>query len=558
MSALAHPFDAWLDAFLVTFFRQNPVDATFIGVHAHDHELPDCSPEGIERAKDEWRGLRERLDAIPSDGLSVAQRHDRRLAAGFIEIRLWELGSGHFAKGNPSYHTGEAIFGIIGLFQRDAEPVADRVAAAVARMRALPNFLTQARSNLAGAPTAWTERAMRESRSALIYFGTGLHVLAAERSISDPAFLAAADGAHAAFAEHLDWLEGTLLTNPNEDYACGRDAFERYLTAGHCLPPEQDADRVLATAQEAMAAAQAELASRAAAIDPRKGWQALLAGLADLHPTAEDYYAAYGRVWQEAKGAAVAADLVTWPDFPIEFVPFPASDRDAAAGLYYLFYRCPPALGYHDTHRYLVTPVEPDMAPEEQERRLRATNDGVIKLNHVVHHGGLGHHVQNWNAFRAESRIGQIAGTDAASRISFFCGGTLVEGWACYATDLAEEIGFLTPLEALSQQQSRVRMAARAIADVSIHTGQMSLAEAAAFYEREAGMSAAAAHGESVKNSMFPGAAMMYLSGTSAIHALRQNLAARDGAAFSLRDFHDRVLSYGAIPVTLIAEEMLA
>jgi uncharacterized protein (DUF885 family) len=558
MAQSPHPFDAWLDDFLATFFRQNPVDATFIGMHDHDHELPDCSPEGIERAKDEWRGLQERLSQIPTDGLTAAQRIDHRLATGFIEIRLWELDSGHFAKGNPSYYTGEAIFGIIALFQRDAEPFADRVAAAIDRMRAIPGFLTLARNNLASAPTAWTERAMRECRSALIYFGAGLRNLPAERSISDSAFLAAADGAHAAFTAHLSWLEGTLLTNPNEDYACGRDAFERYLTAGHCLPSEQNADWVLATAQQAMQAAQAELEARAAAIDPNKSWQELLAGLADLHPSAEDYYATYGRVWQEAKDAAVAADLVTWPDFPIEFVPFPASDRDAAAGLYYLFYRCPPALGYHDTHRYLVTPVEPDMAAEEQERRLRATNDSVIKLNHVVHHGGLGHHVQNWNAFRAESRIGQIAGTDAASRIAFFCAGTLVEGWACYATDLAEEIGFLTPLEALSEQQSRARMAARAIADVSIHTGQMTLAEAAAFYEREAGMSPAAAHGESVKNSMFPGAAMMYLSGTSAIHALREKIVAREGAAFNLRDFHDRFLGYGAVPVALIAEEMLS
>ena len=86
----------------------------------------------------------------------------------------------------------------------------------------------------------------------------------------------------------------------------------------------------------------------------------------------------------------------------------------------------------------------------------------------------------------------------------------------------------------------------------------MTLAEAATFYEREAGMSAAAAHGEAVKNSMFPGAAMMYLSGTSAIHALRQRVAAREGSSFNLRDFHDRFLSYGAVPVALIADEMLA
>jgi uncharacterized protein (DUF885 family) len=83
------------------------------------------------------------------------------------------------------------------------------------------------------------------------------------------------------------------------------------------------------------------------------------------------------------------------------------------------------------------------------------------------------------------------------------------------------------------------------------------LDETAAFYERDAGMPASAARNEAIKNSMFPGAAMMYLVGTEAIHDLRREIAEREGNAFSLRAFHDRVLHYGAIPVALIARDML-
>jgi uncharacterized protein (DUF885 family) len=120
-----------------------------------------------------------------------------------------------------------------------------------------------------------------------------------------------------------------------------------------------------------------------------------------------------------------------------------------------------------------------------------------------------------------------------------------------------EEVGFLTPLESLSQQQSRVRMAARAVADVGLHTGAMTLADATEFYEREAGMGHAAAEAEAVKNSMFPGAAMMYLIGTNAIHELRRRLQDPARSPFSAQSFHDRFLSYGAIPVSLIAASML-
>jgi uncharacterized protein (DUF885 family) len=219
-----------------------------------------------------------------------------------------------------------------------------------------------------------------------------------------------------------------------------------------------------------------------------------------------------------------------------------------------LFYHSPAPFDALPEHEYLVTPIEPDMPAEQQQALLRANNDSVIKLNHVVHHGAIGHHIQNWHAFRAESRIGRIAAVDSASRIALFCGGTMAEGWACYATNLMGEFGFLTPLEHYSQTHSRLRMCARALVDVRLHHGTITLDQAIAFYQQRVGIAPAAARAEAVKNSMFPGTALMYLLGTDAIQHLRRDMAERPG--FELRSFHDQLLSFGSIPVTLIAEAM--
>jgi uncharacterized protein (DUF885 family) len=150
-----------------------------------------------------------------------------------------------------------------------------------------------------------------------------------------------------------------------------------------------------------------------------------------------------------------------------------------------------------------------------------------------------------------------MAAVDCASRIAMLCGGTMAEGWACYATDLVAEHGFLTPLEAYAERHTRVRMACRAVVDVELHRGRMSLDEATAFYREHAGMSEAAARGEAVKNSMFPGGAVMYLAGIDAIHELRRRVAAREGKGFDLARFHDAFLSHGSVPVALVAEAML-
>jgi uncharacterized protein (DUF885 family) len=67
-------------------------------------------------------------------------------------------------------------------------------------------------------------------------------------------------------------------------------------------------------------------------------------------------------------------------------------------------------------------------------------------------------------------------------------------------------------------------------------------------------MTEAAARAEACKNSMFPATAIMYWLGTDGIHRLRRQRERADGAAFSLRAFHDRVLSFGSIPVPLVAQ----
>jgi uncharacterized protein (DUF885 family) len=549
----APQFTAWLDNFFASYYRLRPVNATFIGQHAHDGRLPDYSEAGLgDMLADAEEQLRA-LAGLPSEPLAPAEAIDRQLAAGFLDIQRWELGSQHFQRGNPCAYTGEATFGVIGLFRRPATPLAARVEAATQRMEAIPALLGQARANLRAAPAAWVEKAIDECKGGLAFFGEGVDTLIAEQGIAAPGFRAAADRALAAFGEFQRFLDTDLRRRATEQYACGEAALDLLLRRGHCLSiaPADVEDY----AWEQFAQASAALSTGAPDFGA-KAWPDALAKLADLHPTAESYYARYAEVWDACRASAEAHGLVTWPDYPIRYVPQPAWARAAAPHLYFLFYHAPAPLDRLPDHEYFVTPIEPGMPPEEQERRLRATNDSVIKLNHVVHHGALGHHVQNWHAARAQSRIGQVAAVDCAARIAMFCGGTMAEGWACYATELMDEFGFLTPLEHFAEQHARLRMAARALMDVRLHTGAITLDQAAAFYQERVGMPAGAARGEAVKNSMYPGTALMYLLSTDAIHGLRRELAERPG--FELRAFHDQLLSFGSVPVALAATAMKA
>ncbi|MGW8268181.1 MAG: DUF885 family protein [Longimicrobiales bacterium] len=606
---------SWLDRFFRSYYAHRPVNATFIGVHDTDAQLPDFSENGAGDALADIRALLEERDRVgPEDrepngvpleghdppyafpageggvpGVAGAaatdwEALDRRLGEGFLRIQRWEYESHHFHRGNPSLYTGEAVFGMMSLLLTDFAPLEERLEAMTARMATVPELLVQGRENVREAPRAWTERAIGECTGALAFLDRGIVGLplkgrdeAADLPVEDrsgttrrraPAALtgwdpgaapssvalrlhtAAGEAAHAfrGFQEHL---ESHLRRHASDRYGCGEEAFALCMREGHFL--ERDPDEILAYARDELAEAAARVAEH-----PRFTPEDL-AGLADLHPSVDGYYAAYQEAWDAVRERAEEQDLLTWPEFPIRYVPRPPWSREAAQYLYFLFYRSPPAFHRPPVHDYLVTPVDASLPPERQEELLRANNDGVIKLNHVIHHGSIGHHVQNWHAFHSPSRIGQVAAVDCASRIAMFCGGTMAEGWACYATDLMAEAGALTPLEEYAELKGRTRMCARAIVDVQLHRGRMTMEEAARFYEDRAGMGREAAMAEAVKNSMFPGAAVIYLLGRDAIHALRRDLsamAARRGRTFRLRGFHDEFLSHGSIPVALIAGEM--
>jgi hypothetical protein len=541
----------WLNGFFSSYYRHRPVNATFIGVHDLDHRLPDYSEAGTGDVLADTTRLLDQAGTLRPQ--SLWERIDLRLATGYLRIQEWEYRSGHFHRGNPSLYTGEAIFGVMSLFLSAFAPLADRVASATARLEAVPGLLAQGRRNVRAAPTAWTERALRECDGALAFLTEGIDQLTAQERLDAPELRRAADRAAAAFADFTTWLRTELLHHPSDQTGCGEDALALYLTEGHCI--DISPGEVARQAEVQLEEATRYLSDHAPDFGAADA-ASVLQRMASQHPGTAGYYACYEEQWKQVREAAERHELLTWPDFPIRFVPRPVWARRAAPDLYFLYYRSPAAYHRPAVHEYLVTPIDDTMPPARQRELLEANNDSTIRLNHVIHHGGIGHHVQNWHAFRSPSRIGQVAAVDCASRIAMPCGGTMAEGWACYATDLMAEVGFLTPEEQFAEWHTRARMGARAVVDVRLHQGEFTLEQAAGYYQRHAGMAPSSAMAEAVKNSMFPGMAVIYQVGTEGIQRLRADLAAQLGPRFSLRAFHDELLSFGSIPVNLIGAEM--
>jgi len=167
----------------------------------------------------------------------------------------------------------------------------------------------------------------------------------------------------------------------------------------------------------------------------------------------------------------------------------------------------------------------------------------------IVHEGLPGHHFQLSIANHNPSFI---------RRLQFNT--PLIEGWALYCEQMVVEQGLYPPdsfsdLRWLGGVWFR---AARVIVDAKLHTGRMSYDDAWKFMVENCWPDTQFFQAEVRRYCLSPGQPMSYLVGKTQILALRDEYRRKRGDRFTLKDFHDRLLAEGSIPVSLIRRKLLA
>jgi len=217
----------------------------------------------------------------------------------------------------------------------------------------------------------------------------------------------------------------------------------------------------------------------------------------------------------------------TMPTEPVEVVPFEEHEEGTGRSAHYN----PASAGRPAEYRI------PLHRPEEQSR-------GSAEIV-AFHEAWPGHHLQI--AF-AQS----IGGLHPVSRILWFAGPG--EGWARYSEALAEEMGLYATTAGLILR--RAWPARGMVVDPGIHLFDWTREQAIEF------MMASGSFSESESNDMvdriaiLPGQLTAYDSGGLEIFALRRQAEEALGEAFDIREFHDRVLESGTIPLAQLRQHI--
>ncbi|RAK62774.1 DUF885 domain-containing protein [Phenylobacterium kunshanense] len=154
-----------------------------------------------------------------------------------------------------------------------------------------------------------------------------------------------------------------------------------------------------------------------------------------------------------------------------------------------------------------------------------------------------------WQGAYLAERAGEIH--TISSLIGF---GAFTEGWALYAEQLADELGFYAddPMGRLGYFQALRFRAARLVVDTGLHDKRWGREQAIDWMVAATGRSVSAITSEVDRYCASPGQACAYKTGHNEIVRLREKARSSLGAGFDLRDFNDAVVATGGTPLSVL------
>jgi uncharacterized protein (DUF885 family) len=134
-----------------------------------------------------------------------------------------------------------------------------------------------------------------------------------------------------------------------------------------------------------------------------------------------------------------------------------------------------------------------------------------------------------------------------------------VEGWALYAESLGDEIGlYADPYAKFGQLTYEMWRAVRLVVDTGMHEFGWSREKAIEFFKANSSKPEHDIIVEIDRYIVWPGQALAYKLGELKIKELRAYATKELGPKFDIRLFHDEVLRNGAVPLSVLDEQVRA
>jgi uncharacterized protein (DUF885 family) len=537
------------------YFPYAPTMGTLAGYHQYDGQLENLSRKNIDAEIAALKSFEKRVNAIEPDN-SVAnfeQRSDRAIVLANIHSQLLTLETIKPWEKNADNYSSTCANAAFTLMERKFASPDERLRSLIAREKQMPALLNHARVNLKNPPRIFTEIAIEQLPGIIDFFEHDVPL--AFTGAKDPAVKTEFDKSNAAVVaslkSYLEWLKTDLLARSNGDFRIGAATFSEKLKYDEMI--DIPLDKLLEIGWANMRKNQAQFKQIAHELEPGKTPVEVLDDLGKNHPAPDKLLDAFRATFDGLSSFIRSHHIVTIPSDvrPIveETPPFMRATTTASMDT-------PGPFETHATEAYFnVTLPDPAMTPAEVDGFMHSFNIGTV-ISTAVHEAYPGHYIQFLWIPKAPSRVRKLLGAN-----------TNVEGWAHYTEQMMLDEGYGQPgagakdeREAkflrLGQLQDALLRNARFIVGIEMHTSKMSVEQAEEFFQKEGYQSKELAVVETKRGAGDP-TYLYYTLGKLQILKLREDLKAKQGAAFSLEKFHDDFLKQGFPPVKIVREAIL-
>ena len=540
----SEPLPHFVDDLLSYLYEAHPTHATLDGVHTHDDLLEDLSRHGIESTAHALSGYLRRLEEINPAGLTEVERLDHRMIGANLRARMLELEEVRTWEKNPQYYSDILASSLAGQALFNHAPAEERARRVLSKLRQTPRLMQAARDNITDPPGIFVKVGLETMRGALKFVDDDLPK--AFTSVDDLHLLGdladAQAEASASIGAYIQYLETEVAPRARSSFRLGREKFEKKLKLDEGIT--LSLDKLLAIATRELHATQDEFRSVAGRMnggDPLEAW----ARTKSDHPQPGQLVSVARQQLQDLLTFLERHNIVSIPSGEeITVAPTPDFYRWSFASMW----TPGPFEAKASRAYYYLTDADPSWAPERQREYLRDYNHPTL-WSISIHEVYPGHFLHYQHLRRVDAK---------ARKSTMFAAASFVEGWAHYCEEMMLEAGFARQQASVKLGQlaeSLIRLA-RFIVCIRLHAEDMSVEQGMRFFRDEAFMEEASARREAERGTFDP-TYLVYSVGKLMLMKLRRDYKQQAGKGFSLKTFHDTLLSNGTAPFWLHRALML-
>ena len=532
-TSTARTWSEFRDAFLAGYFPLNPTFAVYQGKHEYDGQLPDWSPQGIEK---QAAFLEKTIaDAKAFDGaMTDAEKFERDYLVHVAEGQLFFLRDTDFVQKNPAFYIG-ALDPNVYIARPYADP-ATRMKAFIAYAEKVPAAAAQIKANLILPLPATFVKFGTAGFGGFAEYYTG-DAKAAFANVKDAALHKQFDEAVAKAAAAMKDLAAFVGSQAGTagGYALGADKFAKLILTNEAVDtPLDELERIgqadLRRNQDALKAACATYAAGATIADCMKRMNA--------DKPADGPVAEARRQLPELRAFLIEKDLVSIPGTEqAEVEESPPYNRQNSA---YIDIPGPYEEGLPSV--YYISPPDPAWDKATQDAFVPGRKDLLFTSVHEV---WPGHFLNFLHSNRAQSIFGKL-----------FVGYAFAEGWAHYTEEMMWDAGLGNgdPETHIGQLSNALLRDCRFISAIGLHTKGMTVADSEKMFKEQCFQDDGNARQQAARGTYDP-LYLNYTLGKLMIRKLRDDWTKGDRSKW--KAFHDEFLSYGGPPIPMVRAAMM-